>query len=186
MSIIHHYKFNTEGNYMIRYFFTFALIFLAAFARLLPHPDNVAPITALALFGGVYLDKKHTFIVPIAAMLISDYFIGFYSGMVWVYLSFIAIGFLGLWLRKDHTIGKTIGVTVTGSILFFIVTNFGVWTSSLAAYPHNIVGLMQCYAAAIPFFRNTLAGDLFFVGSIFGAYELAKRFVPSLQQRQAA
>ena len=75
---------------MARYLFTFTLIALAALSRLLPHPLNFAPITALALFGAVYLDKKHAFIVPVAAVLISDYFLGFYPGMVWVYASFIA------------------------------------------------------------------------------------------------
>ena len=169
---------------MAKYLFTFSLILLAAFARLLPHPPNVAPITALALFGGVYLDKKHTFIVPLAAMFISDFFIGIHSEMIWVYSSFIAIGFIGLWLRKDHTIVKTIMATVSGSVLFFVVTNFGVWASSLVLYPHDASGLIQCYVAAIPFFRNTLVGDAIFVGAMFSAYELAKKVVPSLRPQK--
>ncbi|HZY10958.1 MAG TPA: DUF6580 family putative transport protein [Bacteroidota bacterium] len=165
---------------MIRYLFTFSLILIAALSRLLPHLPNFTPITALALFGGVYLDKKHTFIVPLAAMLISDYFIGFYSGMAWVYCSFVAIGFLGLWLRNHRGVGKTIGATLTGSILFFAVTNFGVWVSSQVTYSHTLSGLIECYVVAIPFFRNTLFGDVVYVGALFGAYELAKKFIPSL------
>lgn len=166
---------------MIRYMFTFTIIFLAALSRLLPHPPNFAPITALALFGGVYLDKKHTFIVPIAAMLISDYFIGFYAGMAWVYASFIAIGFMGLWLRNHRGIRQTIGATLAGSILFFLVTNFGVWISSKVAYPHTMDGLIACYVAALPFFRNTLLGDVIYVAALFGAYELGKRYIPALK-----
>jgi hypothetical protein len=166
---------------MTRYFFTFSLILLAALSRLLPHLPNVAPITALALFGGVYLDRKHTFIVPIAAMLVSDYFIGFHSTIAWVYATFIAIGFIGLWLRKHRGVGTTIAASIAGSILFFLVTNFGVWLMSLQTYPHNFPGLIECYVAAIPFFRNTLLGDLVYVGALFGAYELAKKFIPSLR-----
>ena len=170
---------------MIRYVFTFALIGLAALSRLLPHPPNFVPITALALFGGVYLDKKHTFIVPIAAMLISDYFIGFWSGMVWVYASFVAIGFIGLWLRDHRGIATTVASTLAGSVLFFVVTNFGVWLSSQVTYPPTVTGLIECYVAAIPFFRNTLLGDAVYVGAMFGLYELAKLLVPSLNPRPA-
>jgi hypothetical protein len=169
---------------MARYAFTFTLLLLAALSRLLPHLPNFVPITALALFGGVYLDKKHTFVLPIVAMLISDYFLGFYAGMVWVYGSFVAIGFLGLWLRNHRGIVQTAATTLAGSILFFIVTNFGVWVSSQVSYPHNVAGLVSCYVAAIPFFRNTLLGDAVYVGVMFGLFEFATRLVPSLQQRR--
>ena len=166
---------------MARYFFTFSLIILAVISRLLPHPPNFVPITALALFGGVYLDKKHTFIVPLAAMLISDYLIGFYAGMMWIYASLIAIGFLGLWLRRNHNLSCTFFATLSGSILFYVITNLGVWFSSPGMYPHNFTGLIECYIAAIPFFRNTLLGDVFYVGVMFGVFELARRYVPSLK-----
>ena len=171
---------------MMRSVFTFSLIGFAVLSRLLPHPPNIAPITALALFGGVYLDKKHTFIVPLAALLISDYFIGFYSGFVWVYASFVAIGFIGLWLRSHRGIGATIGASLVGSLLFFVVTNFGVWAGVPSMYPHTAAGLLECYAAAIPLFRNTLFGDLIYVGVMFGVFELAKTFVSSLNVKQAA
>ncbi len=166
---------------MARYFFTFALILLAALARVLPHPPNVAPITALALFGGVYLDRKHTFIVPLAAMFIADLFIGFHSTMVWVYSSFIAIGCLGLWLRNHQGVLTTVFASVAGSVLFFVVTNFGVWVTSLQAYPHTLQGLLLCYTAALPFFRNTLIGDAGYVLLMFGVFELAKRYIPALR-----
>ncbi len=167
---------------MARYVFTFTLLLLTALSRLLPHPPNFIPITALALFGGVYLDKKHTFIIPLAALLISDYFIGFYSGMIWVYASFAAIGFIGLWLRDHRGIAQTAAATFAGSMLFFIVTNFGVWISAQVSYPHTIAGLLQCYVAAIPFFRNTLLGDAAYVTILFGVFELGKRLVPSLRR----
>jgi len=166
---------------MTRYMFSISLIVFAVLSRLLPHPPNVAPITALALFGGVILDKKQTFIIPLAALLISDYFLGFYSGMLWVYGSFVAIGVIGLWLRKHYSIASTFGASLAGSIFFFIVTNFGVWVMSQGMYPHTAAGLVECYLAAIPFFRNTLFGDLAYVGVMFGAFELAKRYIPSMR-----
>ncbi|MBA4311232.1 MAG: hypothetical protein C0417_01240 [Chlorobiaceae bacterium] len=166
---------------MTKYIFTFSLILLAALSRLLPHMPNISPITALALFGAVYLDKKHTFIVPIAAMLISDYFIGFHSEIIWVYASFVLIGLIGLWLRNNPGIFKTTGAALAGSTVFFVVTNFGVWYSPMYLYPRTVDGLIACYVAAIPFFRNTMIGDLFYVGAMFGLYELAKRFIPSIQ-----
>ena len=165
---------------MNRYLLTFSLILLAALSRLLPHPPNFAPITALALFGGVYLDKKHSFIVPIAAMLISDYFIGFYTGVAWVYGSFVAIGFIGLWLRNHRGVVQTVGATLVGSYVFFIVTNFGVWASSQVTYSHTFTGLVDCYVAAIPFFRNTVLGDFSYVGVMFGLYEIVRKYIPSL------
>jgi hypothetical protein len=166
---------------MTRYLFTFTLILLAAFTRVLPHPPNVAPITALALFGGVYLDRKLTFVVPLLAMLIADYFIGFHSTMAWVYSSFIAIGFIGLWLRNHRGVVSTIGASLAGSILFFVVTNYGVWMGSMQTYPHTAAGLAACYTAALPFFRNTLLGDLAYTGILFGAYEAARRHIPALR-----
>ncbi len=169
---------------MTRYLFTFSLIFLAALSRLLPHLPNFTPIAALALFGGVYLDRKHTFIVPLAAMLVSDYFLGFHDGMIWVYASFAAIGLIGLWLRNHKGIATTVTATLLGSILFFVVTNFGVWLSSHGTYPPTLSGLTACYVAAIPFFRNSLMGDFAYVTALFGVYELAKKFVPSLSLRR--
>jgi hypothetical protein len=170
---------------MTKYLIPFLMILGAAFSRVLPHPANVAPITALALFGAVHLGKKYAFIIPLAAMLLSDYVLGFYHGMIWVYASFIAIGCIGLWLRSRLTVVRMVTASMTGSVLFFIVTNFGVWISSQVTYSHSVAGLEECYIAAIPFFRNTLVGDIAYSGIMFGVYELLSRFVPSLQQEQA-
>lgn len=157
------------------------LILFAAFSRLLPHPMNFAPITAIALFSGVYLNKKYAFIVPIAAMILSDFFIGFYPYVYWVYGTIIILAFVGLWLKKrveEGTTGKKaaylFGTTVASSVIFFLVTNFGVWTSGMF-YEMSFKGLMDSYIAAIPFFRNSLAGDLVYVTAMFGIYELVKK-----------
>lgn len=141
----------------------------------LPHIPNFAPIAALALFSGTYLNKKYALIIPIVAMLIADYFIGFYNPYVMasVYGSFILIGLIGIWLKSHKTLSNIIGGCLSGSIIFFLVTNFAVWAIPHSWYPHNIQGLLDCYLMALPFFRNTIVGDIFYVTIFFGAYELA-------------
>lgn len=159
-------------------FLPFFLILLAIAARFLPHPANATPITAVALFAGVYLNRRFSIILPLAAMFLSDLLIGFYSWpiMASVYLSFALVGVLGWWLAKHQGVVKTIGATLVGSTIFFLVTNWAVWQFS-ALYPRDFSGLIASYVAAIPFWRNMLLGDLFYVGVIFGCYELARRWV---------
>jgi hypothetical protein len=167
---------------MTKFITAVLLILFAAFSRLIPHPMNFAPVAAIALFAGVYLDKKYTFIVPVAAMLLSDMFLGFYSGIQWVYGSFILIAFIGFWLKKrseNASTGKRTVLTGTtalvASIVFFVVTNFGVWISG-TLYAISWSGLVQCYTMALPFFRNTAAGDLIYTGAMFVLYEVITRY----------
>jgi len=152
-----------------------AIIFIlfGAALRFAPHLPNFTPIAAMALFGGVYLNKKYAIILPLATMLISDYFIGFYDLklMLGVYLGFAIIGVIGLLVRKNKNIFTVIGGTIFGSVVFFIITNFFVW-AFYNWYAHTPSGLIRCFVMAVPFFRNTLLGDLFYVGVLFGAYEL--------------
>ena len=150
------------------------LVLIGVGLRLLPHPPNFAPITAIALFAGVYLSKRTALILPIAAMAISDIFIGYYafSLMAVVYGSFLLCVFLGFWLKKNkkwYTIG---GSAILGAVLFFLITNFAVWAFT-PWYAKTLSGLIQCYFMALPFFKNTLLGDLFYVSAFFGIYELA-------------
>ena len=159
------------------------LILFAAFSRLLPHPMNFAPITAIALFAGVYLDKKYAFIIPLIALFISDVIIGFYPYIYWIYGTFLLIALIGLMIKSSvkntnglKKAGYIAGAAIGSSILFFIITNFGVWTSGLY-YEMTWSGLMQCYTLAIPFFRNSLTGDLVYTGAMFGIYELITRTV---------
>lgn len=151
----------------------FTLIVTAAGLRFLPHAPNFVPIGALALFGGATLKKHWAYILPIAAMIISDLLIGFYTLpiMAAVYISFIIMVFLGSLARQNHRIGRLAILTLSGSIIFFLVTNFAVWAFT-PMYVHNLSGLVSCYIAALPFFRNTALSDLFYVGILFGSYEL--------------
>jgi len=157
------------------------IIACAAFLRLIPHPPNFAPIAAIALFGGVYLPKKYALILPLGALILSDYFLGFYgSTMLYVYASFALIGLLGLWVRSRKKVPVVFAASLSSSVLFFLITNFGVWASPTSWYAPNLSGLINSYTMALPFFRNTLVGDLVYTGVFFGAYELARSFARNL------
>ena len=155
------------------------IIGLAVAARLLPHLPNFAPIAAMALFGGAYLNRKYAIVIPLVAMFLSDIFIGFYSPVVMtsVYGSFVLVGLLGMWLRKRKSPSSVLAAAIGSSILFFLITNFAVWAAG--AYARDLSGLVQSYIMGLPFLKNTLAGDLFYTASFFGGYELAVRIVNS-------
>ncbi|MBI4036012.1 hypothetical protein HY383_03605 [Candidatus Daviesbacteria bacterium] len=151
------------------------IVLVGVLSRLLPHHPNIVPITALCLFGGTYLPKKFAFL-PLLALLFSDYFIGFYGvDMFYVYGSFVLIGLIGLWLRKHKSAKFVLGSALFSSILFFIITNFGVWAPPNNWYPHTLSGLIQSYTMAIPFFRNSLIGDVGYTVLLFGGYEILQR-----------
>jgi uncharacterized membrane protein len=162
-----------------------AFIGIAVLSRILPHPFNFTPLTAIALFGGVYFSKRLAFVVPMAALLISDSILGFHSTMPWVYGSFLAAGLIGYALRGRKSVLSVSAGTLASSILFFVVTNFGVWASG-SMYMHSWAGLLECYTAAIPFFRNSFAGDVVFVAAMFGLYEVSLRLVASRAQEASA
>ena len=161
-------------------------IFAAAAMRLLPHPPNFSPIAAMALFSGAYLPKRAlAFLAPIAALLLSDLFLGFYPEVIFVYFSVAATVLIGWAVSKRKTALTIAGAALASSVLFYLVTNFGVWLV-MDYYPKTIAGLAACYVAAIPFFQNTLVGDLFFAALLFGGFAMAEHLVPALRQPQGA
>lgn len=152
-----------------------ALIIFAAGLRLAPHAPNFAPVGAVALFAGAVLSRRYALPVVLLTMLASDAVIGFYAWpiMVSVYASFAAIAALGLWTRRGPArFAKTAVAAASGSVLFFAVTNFAVWCFS-GMYPQTARGLLAAYAMAVPFFKNTLAGDLFYSGLLFGLFAVS-------------
>lgn len=153
------------------------LIAIGAVLRLLPHIPNFAPIGAIALFSGTYLPKKLALIVPLLAMVVSDIFIGYYAWplMVSVYSSFLLSILLGTWLKKNKKWKNVLGASLLSSFLFFIITNLAVFLFT-PLYPKTLSGLAFCYYMALPFFRNTIAGDLFFTFAFFGIYQIANNF----------
>ena len=147
----------------------FSFVLIAALTRLVPHPPNFAPITAMSLFAGAYFTRKQfAFMVPLLAMLISDLFLGFYTISIFVYLSFAVITFIGQ--QKNRVTPKLV---LLGSVLFFLISNFGVW---LLYYPKTIDGLVTCFALAIPFFATSLLGDIFYsLIMVFGFSAVSRR-----------
>jgi len=158
-------------------FFVFLLIFFAAFSRLIAHAPNFTPVISIALFAGTYLKKQFAFIVPIAALLVSDIIIGFYGLlMLFVYGSLFLAVVLGFMMRNNVSIGKIAGFSLLGAVCFFIITNFGVWVLPGSMYPKTFTGLFECYLMALPFFRNTLLSALVYSAALYGVYEIAARY----------
>lgn len=158
---------------------TFVVLVCAGVAsRLVPHPPNVTAVAALALVGGLYLGKRTALLVPLAAMVVSDAVLGFHGLMAYVYVGFVFTGVVGMLLRSAPRIPALIGGSLTASIVFFLLTNAGVWiTGDGLTYPRTAEGLLECYTAALPFFGNSLAGDLLYSGLLAGVFEGARRWV---------
>lgn len=166
-------------------------ILFAALTRLLPHAYNFTPLGAIALFGAAYFSQKRwAFIVPIVALWLSDLFLNnmvyaeyydgfalFTSGFLYIYGAFALITILGIKLFDKVTLPRVIGGALGGSLIFFIVSNFGVWITS-PMYPLTAEGLLMCYTAAIPFFHYTIAGNVVYCGVLFGGYEYLKYKMP--------
>ncbi len=155
------------------------VILAAAASRILPHPPNIAPIAGIALFAGANLGFLPGLIISLSAMLLSDAVIGFHGTMLYVYGSFILIILLGRLLQNKQTPGRLFGMSLFSSILFFIITNFGVWAEG-QLYAKNITGLQTVYVMGLPFLRNTMIGDMFYTFAIFygylGVVYIVKRF----------
>lgn len=163
-------------------------ILLAALCRLLPHPHNFTPVGAIALFGAAYFRQRWVaFLVPALSLWLSDILLNnvvyreYYPSFTLnpgtlstTYFPFLLIVALGGFLLKKVSFSNVVASSLAASVLFFLVSNFFVWQGS-QLYPQNGLGLMLCYEAGLPFFRNGLLGDLFFSGVLFGGYELAKR-----------
>jgi hypothetical protein len=171
------------------------MIVAACASRLIPHPPNFAPIGAIALFGGAcFASRRAAFVVPLAAMFLSDLAIGLLSGdlslglhrlIPVVYGSFGLIVCLGFLLRTRRTVVPIAGATLAGSVVFFVLTNFGVWAFG-SWYPNTWEGLVACYVAAIPFFHNTLLGDAVYSTALFGGLALAEKGLPVLREPELA
>lgn len=153
----------------------FAIILLAIVARLVPHAPNFAPIGGLALFSGANFRNKIALLIPLTAMFVSDIFLGFHKTVPFVYASFIMIALIG-GLIKNNKWQSLALASLTSSVLFFLITNFGVWATG-SMYTKNLNGLLQSYIMGLPFFRNTIISDLFYSFSFFYGYRFLSGFV---------
>ncbi len=155
------------------------LVVLGTSMRVVPHPWNLTPIGAVALFSGASFDRKRwSFVIPLSALFLSDVVIGFHSLMPVVYATFAMIVGIGFLLRERRDSPFAVGGgAVASATLFYLVTNFAVWVAS-PMYPHTAGGLAACYIAAIPFYGTMVAGDLLYAALLFGTFVWAERHVP--------
>lgn len=169
------------------------VISVAIITRLIPHYPNFTALGAAALFGGAYLYRKYAFLIPIVALFVSDLILNNliyakqfphkYDGFIflpaqtlWSYGALILIVFIGIRFIKEGRAISILGSSLAASLVFFLITNFAVWLGS-PLYANSVTGLVMAYVAGIPFFWNTLIGDLFFVTVFFGGYELVKLYL---------
>lgn len=165
-----------------RFFILSGIIVLAIASRLLPHPPNFTPVAAIAIFGGAcFADKRVAFAVPFGIMFISDLIIGLHDTLLFVYLGFAVAAGIGYLLKNRISVLNVTAGAIAAAIVFYLITNFGVWLTG-TLYPHTYQGLVACFAAGVPFFRYTVLGNLVYCGALFGAFGIAKRYVPALQK----
>ena len=159
---------------------TLLIVIIAAAFRILPHPANMTPVAALALFAGSHFgNRRQALLVTFAVMLASDAILGFHETMPAVYGALAVVVLLGrsaLGAGRDNWV-RIGGASLAGSTVFFVLTNGAVWLSG--AYGLTWQGLAACYAAAIPFFERSIAGDFIFTGALFGAWKYVLARAPT-------
>ena len=163
------------------------LIVLASALRVAPHPWNLTPVGAIALFSGaVVKDRRLAFAFPLLSLFAGDVITGLPKVISYievdlaVYASFLVSVAIGLLLRKNRGLLAVAGATLLGAIQFFLISNFADW-AFLDTYAKTGSGFVACYVAAIPLFWNTLAGDALYAALFFGGFALAEHFFPALR-----
>lgn len=164
-----------------------SFILIGVMARLLPHPPNVTPVAAVALLGGAKLKGFWRWIVPIFLMGLSDNLLGWFYGIEpfspvtpFIYGSFLINIILGILLPRRFSYKRMGALSVIGAIQFFLITNFGVWTTQ-TLYPMTFAGLLQCYTMALPFLGYSALGDLFWVFGLYLAMQKTEVWVVKLR-----
>ncbi len=152
-----------------------SLILLGLILRFLPHAPNFTPVAAIAIFAGVYMDKRRAIIVPLALMMISDLFLGAHDVILLTWGSFALCSFLGMHVKNlKRPVAVLLG-SAASSLIFYLVTNFGVWLAGW--YPRTPQGLLNCYINGLPFLRNFGAATFLYASALFFAYELLAKAV---------
>ena len=167
-------KFKLSSQNVSETWLALALISLGVLCRVLPHPDNVTPTTALALFAGVTLSPALAFTVPLLVMMASDLFIGFHPLFWLIWPTFALVTWIGHSIREGEGVLPLALASFGSSVLFFAVSNMGVFLFE-AMYPKTWAGFIQCFTMALPFFRNSLIGDLAYTIAAFTLYAMAVR-----------
>ncbi len=179
-----------QQNYIVVGF----AVLVAALSRIIPHPDNFTATESLALFGAAYLTRKqYAVLLPIIMMFLTDFVINntiarsYFSqetGLIW-FNGYMLYGWLGIALTalagtimlKNINVLSVGAASVSAPLIFFLVTNFGVWVGSQTLYPKSLEGLIACYVAGIPFLKSSLLSTVFFSALLFTSFEFAKKFI---------
>ncbi len=150
-----------------------SLIVCGILLRFAGHSPNFTPVAAIALFSGVYLNKKYAFFVPLALMVVSDMILGMHNVVLFTWGAFSLTTLLGVWVKNRKSVFGITATCIVSSLLFYIITNFGVWF--MGWYPRTLAGLVDCYVMGIPFLRNFTFSTLIYSAIFFGLYETIAR-----------
>lgn len=160
-----------------KFYSALMLIIILAFSRIIPHPANFTPILGMAVFAGTVFDRKiFSFLIPLLAMILSDLFLGFHSGIVIIYFAICLNVAIGIYFINKISYFKIFVSLVLGSIVFFIITNFAVWFSS-GMYTYSLEGLLTCYTMALPFLQNTIISTILYGVGAFFIFELSNKYL---------
>jgi hypothetical protein len=160
---------------------SYLVVLIAVLARFLPHVPNFSPVFAALLFGGAHLKRRDSIWYPVALLAASDVVLttlvfrmrlGWGQSITW--LGFAVVALIGYWLRKRESVGRIGLAALAGPTAFVLISNFGVWLG-WRMYPASWEGLVACYLAAVPFYRNSLLSSIVYAALLFGGYELYKR-----------
>ncbi len=154
------------------------VIFLMAFSRLIPHPPNFTPILGMAVFSGAIISRRLiAYLIPLVAMILSDLYLGFHSGMPIIYFSLALCVLIGKFIESRLSIlNFALGISA-GVIVFYLITNFAVWYGS-GMYEYSFSGLIKCYVMALPFLQNTIISSMIYgMGAFFIYNVINKRLI---------
>ncbi len=173
---------------MRQYGVAILFVVMSVLLRVLPHPWNFAPVIGIGLFCGAYLPKRWAIAVPVLAMAVGDLVLGWVPVNLFGWAAVALAGALGLLIGRKRSSVVVAGASLAGSTLFFLISNFGVWALGCGQgwYGPNLSGLLTCYAVGIPFYRNSILGDMLYTGVLFGSYELSTRWIAQRSSPTAA
>ena len=157
------------------YYAIIGIIILLATARLLPHPPNFTPILGMAVFSGAIISRRLiAYLIPLAAMLLSDLYLGLHSSIPIIYFSLAVCVLIGTFIEsKVSFLNSFLGISL-GVLVFFLITNFMVWYGS-GMYEYSISGLMTCYFMGLPFVQNTFISSILYGMGAFLIYDIINK-----------
>ena len=151
-----------------------ALIVLGVLSRLVPHPPNMTAVVGVTLLGAYAIRNGWlAALVPLATMAIADLVLGWHTSALFTYTGMLCATLIGRWLLTKLSVVRLGGAAFLASLTFFLISNFGVYLGGY--YGYGIDGFIACYVAAIPFWGNSLIGDLGSTAILFGVFVLARR-----------